>query len=510
LLVPLILWWAARGSGLDQGPACLATVLGLLVWWGGPCRQWLETGDLDLLLGSLAALAEVGFLLQFHRAARLVPWLGLLLSGAFCWFTQPPLAMLLSALVLVYYLSVGTKHALAWHLSLFGSLAGGMAVHAFWLLDWFDYWSIRCPLCLEVPLLPHRTLHTIWDAPIWGSGPDRLLAILLIALAIPGVAVWNQTKQRPAARLFGLGMSGFLILAITGIACEPMGILGTPRLLIPAFLFAVVPASHALAQGWQCAVQLTGRPRSVAVVAVGVVIVTVLAGGKVALALGSRFLATAPFLIGLTTAERSIVDMIIAQTDAEARILWEDPPTAEPGSGWTALLPVLTERSFVGGLDTGACIEHGYPSLVSQNLAGRPLDHWSDAELKDFCRHYNIGWVLCRSPGTSARFRGWKEAKPTSSSADAPGVFLFRLPSGSVALRGQARLIAADWRHIILADVVPEDGKVVLSLHYQAGLRVSPSRVQIEKEPDPRDPIPLVRLRVPDPVARLTVTWQPK
>src|SRR5262249_57483618 len=136
-----------------------------------------------------------------------------------------------------------------------------------------------------------------------------------------------------------------------------------------------------------------------------------------------------------------------------------------------------------GGFETGACVEHGYPRLGSQNLGGRPLDHWSDAELKDFCRHYNIGWALCRSPGTSARFRGWKEAKPTSSSADAPGVFLFRLPSGSVALRGQARLIAADWRHIILADVVPEDGKVVLSLHYQACLRGSPSRVQIEKEP---------------------------
>ena len=78
----------------------------------------------------------------------------------------------------------------------------------------------------------------------------------------------------------------------------------------------------------------------------------------------------------------------------------------------------------------------------------------------------------------------------------------------SFALKGQATWLAADWEHVALGDVVPEDGKVVLSLHYQAGMQVSPGRVQLEKEPDPRDPIPFVRLRMPDPVTRITLTWE--
>ena len=45
--------------------------------------------------------------------------------------------------------------------------------------------------------------------------------------------------------------------------------------------------------------------------------------------------------------------------------------------------------------------------------------------------------------------------------------------------------------------MVPEDGKVVLSLHYQAGMKALPARVQVEREIDPYDPIPLVRLKVP-------------
>ena len=65
-------------------------------------------------------------------------------------------------------------------------------------------------------------------------------------------------------------------------------------------------------------------------------------------------------------------------------------------------------------------------------------------------------------------------------------------------------------RHIALADIVPEDGTVVLSMHYQTGMRVSPGRVQIERETDPRDPIDFIRLRLQGPVARVTITWQPE
>ena len=53
-----------------------------------------------------------------------------------------------------------------------------------------------------------------------------------------------------------------------------------------------------------------------------------------------------------------------------------------------------------------------------------------------------------------------------------------------------------------------EDGdEVVLSLHYQAGLQASPARIQIEREPDPFDPIPLLRLKVPAPTPLITLTW---
>ena len=107
------------------------------------------------------------------------------------------------------------------------------------------YWWIRSPLGGDGPLLPHRTFHTLWSAPLWGDSLSRALAVALVVAAFIGVILLNQTRRRAAARLFGLGSLTFLGLALAGMASEPLGRLGTSRLLTPALLFAAVPAAQA-------------------------------------------------------------------------------------------------------------------------------------------------------------------------------------------------------------------------------------------------------------------------
>src|SRR5262249_59014905 len=97
---------------------------------------------------------------------------------------------------------------------------------------------------------------------------------------------------------------------------------------------------------------------------------------------------------------------------SEGRILWEDRPGQSPTARWTALLPILTERSFLGGLDANAGIEHEYVRFADQMLAGRWLRDWSDAELEDFCQRYNVGWIACWSPAAMERLRAWRAARP--------------------------------------------------------------------------------------------------
>jgi hypothetical protein len=514
--VPWLLFTAARGVGLSRLACCLACLLGLLVWWGQPCRDALEAGDIDLLLATLLVLAQVGLLIRYHHAPGPLSLLGVVTTSLMGWFAQPLLFALLLPLFLVYYLSVGTRHRLAWHVALLGGLAVAAGANAFWLADWVEYWWIREPLRPDTPLLAHRTFHTLWDAPLWGCPVDRAVAVGLVVAAALGVLLYNEGRQRATARLLGLGWGGLLVLAVGGIAHESLARLGTAHLLVPALLFAALPAAHALTEVAGLARRRAGSAWGGAAAAAALLAAAGAAAPPDLPAWSARLAVARPLVVGFTPDQEALLEAIRTRTSEKGRILWEDCPAPRTASHWTALLPLLTGRAYVGGLDPDAGIEHAAGGLTDVALAGQPLGRWADKDLQDYCRRYNIGWVVCRSPETCCRFRRW-----AGQGADAPpvalggeeGACLFTVPGPrSYALTGSANFLQADSRRIVLADVVPQhaDGKgeVVLSLHYQSGMRVSPSRVHLEPaETYSPDPIPFVRLCLDEHATRVTITW---
>jgi hypothetical protein len=206
------------------------------------------------------------------------------------------------------------------------------------------------------------------------------------------------------------------------------------------------------------------------------------------------------------------VDTLAELTSPDARILWEDRPCSRLTSRWTALLPLLTGRAYVGGLDPEGSIEHTARGLVDEALAGKPLKDWRDDELLEYCERYNVGWVVCWSPAARERFAAWDLAERTATLCDEGDGCLFAVRrKPTYTLRGSAKWVAADSQRIVLEDVRPKDGQVLLSLHYQDGLRVMPGRVRLERAEDKSasDPIDFVRLLIADPlVTRVTITWE--
>jgi hypothetical protein len=514
LLVPLLVFTSARVAGLRPGPAVLAAALGLLVWWGAPCREALDGGAVDLLLGTFVALLEAGLLLRYHRASGPFGLLGLSAAVAVGWFAHPVLMVLMLPLFFVYYLSVGARHRLAWHGALWGGLLLAVGVNGFWLVEWVGNWWIRVPPMEGLG----GGLNGLWEAPLWGTPVDRALACGLIGAAAVGVVRLHLTRQRPAARLLGLGWAGFLGLAVLGPSWEGRARLGADHLLVPAMMFAILPAAYASGEalGWAW----RGRRRMAAVGAACAALAgAILARGPLAEWL-PRLAQPEPLQVGLGQEREAVVAALRQGTTADARILWEDRRLPAGAPQWTALLPVLTGRAFIGGLDAEAAIEHTCGGLLEGNLAGRPLPEWTDAELQDYCDRYNIGWVVCWSPRSRERFTAWEGAAagvplPAEGSTQGPGLLVPLRRKPSFALRGAAVLVAADAQHIVLSDVRPQpsaaaDGRglVELSLHYQAGMRVTPSRVRLERAEESQDAIPFLRLVVDHPATRVTITWE--
>jgi hypothetical protein len=61
----------------------------------------------------------------------------------------------------------------------------------------------------------------------------------------------------------------------------------------------------------------------------------------------------------------------------------------------------------------------------------------------------------------------------------------------------------------VLADARPDaSGAIHLCWHYQKGMRVSPSRIQIEEQPTATGTVSFVRLKLDAPAGRVLITWE--
>jgi hypothetical protein len=75
------------------------------------------------------------------------------------------------------------------------------------------------------------------------------------------------------------------------------------------------------------------------------------------------------------------------------------------------------------------------------------------------------------------------------------------------ALKGKAELVEANGRFIMLQNVVPHHGEVVISLHYHGSMRASLPRVQVEPATT-GETISFVRLKLAAEAKRVTLSWE--
>jgi hypothetical protein len=380
---------------------------------------------------------------------------------------------------------------------------------------------------VETPLLIEPTWRGVWEAHFWGGPVDKGVACFLMLASVAGVLLFNHNGQRATARLLGLSGAVFFSMCIAGLAWEPLERFGATRLVLPALLFAALPSAHSLnvvfTAGWRFR-----AGRWLGLVSAAVMISLLWSFPPPSLeSWATRLINTSTLQLGFDAEQQAILEAVQQHTTTEARILWEDCSISPLSSHWTSLLTLLTQRAYIGGLDAEVRIEHTTNGLSDAVLMGRPIHDWSDEALLEYCKRYNVGWIVCWTPAACDRLHNWPKAfrtatLPPPAAGMSPGcLFTVRRTGHSFALTGSARWLSSDTQRIVLGDVVPQRGysdvrgkkPILLSLHYQDGMRVAPSRVTLDScsiEPVhsvPGDSRPFVRLWVEEPVTRVTIIW---
>jgi hypothetical protein len=215
-----------------------------------------------------------------------------------------------------------------------------------------------------------------------------------------------------------------------------------------------------------------------------------------------------PLRIGLTPTQAATIQTIREHTDKTARIWWETLCEQQRGESLTPLLPILTDRYYLGGLEARACMEHTQIGLDTLKIGKCPLSEDDPDFPERFFTRYNVGWVVAWSPELIAKLRETPGVRPIAEVRDNDVGQLFRIDrEHTYFLRGQGTVIEASTTRIALGNLVPHDGAVVLSFHFQPGWRVLPSTVKVDRDLDPFEAVPLTRLRMNGPVARVTLVW---
>ncbi|MCE9530164.1 MAG: hypothetical protein K8T89_03360, partial [Planctomycetes bacterium] len=499
LLVPFAFVLMGRGIGLSPPASCIAGLLGCMLWWSAPCQDLLVAGDVDLLLGGLSLLLHLTWFIRFERAPALDSWILMTLFAALTWYAQPFLVIGCLPFLVLYYFWVSARQGGIWHLAMVAAVLVAFGVNAAWLIEWTRHLWLYLPfggqLPPSTPFWP--TLAKQWNHML----PSDPANIGIAAVGLFGLLVMLRTN-RAAAWLLGFVIFEFVMISTAGRFWPFLAEFGTEKLLILAAWCLVLPAANALADLADSLSDLTGwKPAGAIVVLMGIA----LFGWIVEL---PRQCLTGPrFEIGLSPQRKEIVRTLSEHASSSARILWED--RSGPGHGWTALLSPLSERPFLGGLDSEGKVEHMHARLYQGKLSGTSVKAWDERLLSQFFEHYNVGWVVCWTPESIERFRALPFARAVAEFEDGGRGVLFTLKrTPSFFLKGRGELALADSRRIALSDIVPDNGEIILSMHHQKNMRVSPGYVQIERYLDLNDPIPFIRLRCLGPVARVSIIWE--
>ncbi len=536
----------AAAAGVGRWEISLAALLGwLYVHCGWPDVFW-RSGLFGFVTASCGIVLLIGLLLRFERRPGAGRWVAVAGMGAVVWFAHVTAPIMILGAALGFTLTTARHHSWRRYAALVAMALFALVVNLVWLVPLWRFRGIR-------------SVRSFFMTPTSGwfliskylrQDIDSRLGLLILVVGAAGLVAWLREGRRVQAATFGGAALVCLALALFGGQWNVTRTLEPLRFAVPLHLILAVPAGSVLARG---TARLIGRFRDrrrgavvAAVVWTFALVAAVATMPGMFLFMAKRLMVQRPLVAGLRPEMNRLVRWLSDNTDASARILFEDQlrlyeDTDPESTHWTPLLPVLLgrdARQFIGGEYQLAFIRHHQlASFGDFQLGGRPIDLWTPDELRDYCNLYNIGWVVCWSPLSNFCFDQWEEAHrvatlPRYHSANRPisdNVYVHQALTSrggpdlaaryisegdgryviyrvqrthSFVLTGEGRVAGVDLNRIELADLVPSEGAVVLSLHWLDTWRTDPP-LPVDPVLVSADPVPFVRISISRPLKRL-------
>jgi hypothetical protein len=548
ILVLVAIAVGAWAAGLRASEVALATGLAWFLFWTGFSIGLWRSGLFAFVSASSGVALLLGLCSRFDRLPSKLGWVALTFVGSFVFFFHVTAPILAIGGLLAFLATVWRKHGWRWHVSIFGAALIAVAVNLFWLAPLWQFRGIRTSSGL---FMTTNTPWFLYEFLLYPS-PEGRTSLILLILGTIGLVGWWFGGRRTSAAAFGGSIVCLILLTGFGSLWGPTKTLEPLRFRVSAFFLLTLPAASTLVFVSKTFARWVGGGWP------GFLVVLGLWGGplgcwavfepnyfKICWWLISNH---HPLVVGNKPEIRMMVDWLKANTDLSARILFEDQLrllelTDPESTHWTPLLPAMLEpdqRMFIGGLYQTAFIKHhNQAAFGDYQLGDRKINEWTPSEFRTYAETYNLGWVVCWSPLSRFWFDHLPSASrvatiPRYSSRNRPvskdrnaweaiirragfdvaekymlegesNYAVYRLDRPhSYFLHGKGKIVRVDPDRIELADVEPEGGAVVLSLHWLDTWKSDPP-LPLKPEPRPPDPVDFLRIELPGPVGKIVL-----
>ncbi len=499
LSLPWSLWIMCRVGNLGSGAISGALLLFLGCAWSPWGIQLLRHGETDVIIGTAAmglALANMARSYARPRWWTIIGWFGTSATALYFW----PATLLLLTICFILFLGL-LAGRLPWSrfVGLIAAFLGAIAINIFWMREcWNTWWMLA-----DRETIVASSFHDLFNLKanlqlmIWPG--------LLLVIGFLGTRTLRKGIGGRSALVWSFGIVLTSAAALLPQEIESLHLDKDYGWWWCSVWLATIPVGKLLASFMEkISIKLGGYQRGMLVMAVLFGTLGFLFREEIA-RLIVRLEEQGTVQLQVPAVMNETVEKLRQLTTDEARILWEETP--ENGV-WSPLLPSQVERSFVGGLGRAEVvnIEPLQVRLAMGSLMGKSIELWNQSDLTAFINDWNIGWV-CAFQAVS--IQRWLAMPGAIVVAELPqGGKLIRLPRRfSYCKQGHATLNFTGQRRLILTNLVPQDGQVVLSLHYHATMHTVNNKARLDTWQHAFDGIPMLRLRISGPMERLTIEW---
>ena len=189
-----------------------------------------------------------------------------------------------------------------------------------------------------------------------------------------------------------------------------------------------------------------------------------------------------------------LVEWIRSETDGSGRILLESSEAAYKKEKvyyeghFPAILPYITRREFI----STTMLNPGFSKFIDEVLFDKHVVKYEEEEIRELFELYNISFIVCWSEAAITKFQSIPDS--ISFVTQIGRFYIFRTNiKPSYFLKGNGD-IKADYNILTVENIESEDNEVIIKYHWDKHLAIDPQGV-INEEKVSRDSIGFIRVK---------------